>query len=308
MQAVETLTPTVSSPSPPRRAAGRVLWYVAFFAVLVAGDRLGGLLLARQVEQSQFRYSRLYQGSAGADVLLVGNSRGLTFYQPYIEQVTGKRTFNLSYNGLPMDLARALAEDYLDRYPAPRKVVIDITTCDRENDELLTGFLPYTPYSPRIDALIRGKEPKVWWGSRVSSLFRYNNEVFQRALFHRRQSDKDWLLDRVIAPDLAAAVAENNYPLEIHPYLIDQLAGLVEAARAKGAEVELVISPYFPGFARNVSNLDALKAEVEQRTGLAVRDYRQALNDPHEFGDFMHPNKKGSQAYIDMLVSDAVIE
>ena len=39
----------------------------------------------------------------------------------------------------------ALVQDYLERYPAPRVMLIDITSCDRINDELLAGFLPYTP-------------------------------------------------------------------------------------------------------------------------------------------------------------------
>jgi len=62
-----------------------------------------------------------------------------------------------------------------------------------------------------------------------------------------------------------------------------------------------VISPYFPGFDTNVSNLDALKSAVEQGTGLKVHDFRQALTDPTDFGDYMHPNKKGSLHYIDLM-------
>ena len=61
------------------------LWFIALFALVFAGDRLGGRLLQKQVDSSLFRYSRLYRGDAAADILLVGNSRGLTFYQPYIE-------------------------------------------------------------------------------------------------------------------------------------------------------------------------------------------------------------------------------
>ena len=68
-------------------------WYVAFLIVLLAGDRTAGYLLQQQVAQSQFRYSRMYHGTAGADILLLGNSRGLTFYQPYIEEKTGLKIF-----------------------------------------------------------------------------------------------------------------------------------------------------------------------------------------------------------------------
>ncbi len=280
-----------------------VYWFAAFFLLLFAGDRLGGRFLQRQVDRSQFRYSRLYGNRAASDILLVGNSRGLTFYQPYIEEKTGKTSFNGSYNGLPMDLANVLIQDYLDRYPPPRLLVLDITTCDRVNDELLTGFLAYSERSPRLNALIRAKQPKTWWAGRVSALFRFNNEIFQRALYYRSRSDADWLLDRIIAPALAATAHENAYDLEPQEYLIQQLAEAVRAAQAKGVTVRLVIGPYFPGF--QVKNLDGLKSAVERATGLSVYDYRAALPDPALFGDFMHANKKGAIQYIDLLLRDS---
>ncbi|MBK8428879.1 MAG: hypothetical protein IPL27_24315 [Lewinellaceae bacterium] len=144
----------------------RTGWYIAFLIVLLAGDRTAGYLLQQQVAQSQFRYSRMYHGTAGADILLLGNSRGLTFYQPYIEEKTGLKTFNLSYNGLPMDVAKVLVQDYLERYPAPKRMLIDITGCDRTNDELMAGFLAYSGQSFRLDTLIHNKLEKVWWGGK----------------------------------------------------------------------------------------------------------------------------------------------
>ncbi|HNL37635.1 MAG: hypothetical protein U0U46_08665 [Saprospiraceae bacterium] len=281
------------------------IWFLAFFLVLFAGDRLGGAWMQKQTDDSQFRYSRLYDARAGADILLLGNSRGLAFYQPRIEAITGLSTFNLSYNGLPMDLGKVLTLDYLDRYPAPGTLVIDITACDRPNKSLITGFLPYTAHSQRLDTLIHRADTSAWYGARVSALFRFNNEVFQRALYYRNRSDADWLLDRVIAPQLLANVAQEHYDLDISDYLLSQLAETVAAAQAKGVRVQLVIGPYCPGF--RVLNLDTLKTAAEQITGLTVHDYRAALTDPGLFGDFMHPNRKGAFAYLDLLKKDGVL-
>ena len=147
-----------------------LVWYAAFLTLLFAGDRLAGWLLQRETMTSQFRYSRLYSGRAGADLLLVGNSRGLTFYEPYIEQSTGRSTCNISYNGLPMDVANALVQDYLERYPAPRTMLLDITMCDRANNELLAGFAAYAPFSARLSGLIRDSLPKMWGGDRCRRL------------------------------------------------------------------------------------------------------------------------------------------
>jgi hypothetical protein len=281
------------------------LWILALILVFFVGDRLVGGLMLRQVDQSQFRYSRLYRGEAAAEVLLVGNSRGLTFYQPYIESVSGKSTFNLSYNGMPMDLAKALVQDYLDRYPAPERMVVDITTCDRENDQLLAGFVPYTRFSPRIDSLIGQKMAWVWWSSRLSHLFSVNNEVFQRALYYRNRSDEDWLLDRVINPELAKSHLDKPSTIGTNPYLTQQFKEMVAYAQSKNVKVELVIGPYYPGY--NVVNLDKFKSELEQATNMQVRDYRAALSDPNGFGDLSHPNKNGSMTYIDLLRKDAVL-
>ncbi len=284
------------------------LWLPATLLLFFLADRAGGFLLQKITDESQMRYSRLYRGDAAADILLLGNSRGLTFYQPFIDEKSGKRSFNLSYNGLPMDLGHVLAADYLERYPPPGVLLIDITTLDRRNDALITGFLPYVKNSARLSGLIHEKSPTSWWGGRASELFRFNNEVFQRAFYHLNTSDADWLLDREIAPALAAEVEKNHYDLKIDTFLVDELAATTRLAQQKGVAVRLVISPYFPGFAGNVGNLDALKSICEQRTGFPVKDYSRSLDDcPACFGDFMHPNKKGAARYIDLMRADGVL-
>jgi hypothetical protein len=62
-----------------------LIWYTSFIALLFAGDRVGGIFLHDQVMHSQFRYSQLYSRLAAADIMLLGNSRGLTFYQTCIQ-------------------------------------------------------------------------------------------------------------------------------------------------------------------------------------------------------------------------------
>jgi hypothetical protein len=283
----------------------KVLWFVALFAIVFAGDRIFGSCLQKITDESQFRYSRMYKGKAQADILLVGNSRGLSFFQPYIESVTGKSTFNLSYNGLPMDVANVLVQDYLEKYKAPQTLIIDITSCDRENRALLNSFLSYSKHSIRLDDLIKSENLDMWLGSKVSHLMRFNNEIFQRSLTYLNKSDEDWLLDRIISDRLAADVAKNNYPLNVHGNLVHQLNLMVQSAQAKGVDVKLVISPYFPAF--KVTNLTELKVAVETATGLKVSDYRNALEDKDLFGDYMHPNIKGAIQYIDMLKRDTIL-
>jgi hypothetical protein len=289
-----------------------VLWYCLLVLLLFAGDRIGGYFLRDKALHSEFRYGKLYRRQAAADVLLLGNSRGLCFYQPYIEEITGRSTCNLSYNGLPMNAAKCLTFDFLDLKNfewdgKPQQMLIDITICDRDNPAILPGFLPYLDRSKNLDTLVKNQLPKVWWGAQVSHLFRYNHEIYQRSLYYQYRSDEDWILDREISPELIAKTSENSYDLDIHPHLIRQLAETVSKARNAGSwNVQLLISPYLPGF--QVKNLDQLKAEVEKATGLPVHDYRSAITDPASFGDFMHLNKKGSIQYMDILKKDGIFQ
>ncbi len=108
----------------------------------------------------------------------------------------------------------------------------------------------------------------------------------------------------MISDKLVAELGANNYPLDVHEYLVQQLKEMVAYAQAKNVPVKLVISPYFPNF--RVDKLDELKRAVEAATGLQVNDYRAALADPTAFGDFMHPNKKGAMQYLDLMKRDSL--
>ena len=101
-----------------RRAA---IWWAVLLAIIIAGDHLLALALHQVLVRSQFRYSRLYRGGNDADVVIIGDSRGVhSFYAPALEQMTGLRALNLSYNSLSPHVAEAVLMDYLDHNRAPR--------------------------------------------------------------------------------------------------------------------------------------------------------------------------------------------
>ncbi|MEO1518998.1 MAG: hypothetical protein AAFV95_28540 [Bacteroidota bacterium] len=286
----------------------RIYWIIALLGLFFLGDRVGGLVLERLTAQSQFRYSRLYTQRAKADILLVGNSRGLIFYQPYIEQQTGQKTFNISYNGMPINLARVLIEDYLDQYEAPERLLLDVTLCDRLNNQLISSFSPYTPYSERLRGLILDSIPEVGYGGQLTHLFRYNSEVFQRALYYLNRTDEDWLLDRQINEFMLQNV--DKEPALTFQLLASQqrdIKAIVELAQQKNIAVELVVNPYYPPFAQKFQNFEQWKAQISTATGLPVRDYSQSIDQVEAFGDYQHLNKLGGQLFIDQLLKDGVL-
>jgi hypothetical protein len=284
----------------------KALWFLLLIAVVLLGDRAFGYLLKNRLENSQFRYSRMYTGKAQADILLVGNSRGLPLSQPSIEAATGQSTFNLSYNGAPAYLLEALTLDYLDKYPAPKTAIIELTLADRPNNSLLAGFGAYLPYSDRIGALLKDSLPKEYNAAQLFHLYRYNSEVFHRTLFYGNRSDEDWLAMHTISEVSALDANAKPYALEIHPKLVQSVANTVKALQSKGTRVHLVIAPYAPNYASKVTNLDALKQNIEVATGLTSHDYRALLTDFRDFSDYMHPNLSGSQKYVEQLKADGL--
>ena len=287
----------------------KALWIPACLLLFFIGDRIGGWLLAQAVAKSQFRYARLYQNQAEADILLLGNSRGLIFYQPYIEKITKKKTLNLSYNSLPIDLGNVLVKDYLQKYPPPELLLIDVTMCDRVNNQLITGFNTYSPYSEGLDELIKEKSATAWYAGKLSHLYRYNSEVFQRTLNYLNKSDENWLTDRIISPTMQQYVEEAEiFELTINDYLLTELNALIQKAEQAGTKVVLVINPYYPPYVKRLHSFYDFVGKIEAFTKKKVNDYSRSLEDIEGFGDYQHLNKKGSQQYIDLLLKDGILE
>ncbi len=286
-----------------------ILWVIGVILLAFLGDRAAGFVLGKITQDSQFRYSRLYRGGENCDMLFAGNSRGLIFYQPYIEEKTGRTTCNLSYNGMPMDLAAVLIKDFLDRNSLPSTLVLDVTLLDKRMDKrLVTGFNCYVPYSDRLSALMRDSFPNDFYGGKVAHLYRYNSEVFQRVFYYLKKSDKDWLLDRVISPTLQKDVEkQGEFDYDFTPSMVESLSDVVRYAKQKGVRVELVVNPYYPPFAEKIGNLEALKTAVEQATGLVVHDYSNSISGVEGFGDYQHLNKSGAREYIDKLMQDGIL-
>ncbi|MEM6964406.1 MAG: hypothetical protein AAF573_06545 [Bacteroidota bacterium] len=292
----------------------KIYWIIAIIALFFVGDRLAGYVLKEMVSASQFRYSKIYRGAANADILLMGNSRGLGFYQPYIEEVTGKKTFNLSYNALPMNLGRALFEDYLRHNQKPEILVLDITMTNRIDTTLVSGFNVYTPYSEKISAIVKDHTQNIYYGGKLSHLFIHNSEIFQRAMFYKNRSDEDWIIDRVINENLANSVEEQR-PFYVGPFdsmtvhtIFTALNETVDIARQEGIKVKLVISPFYPPFVKKIVNEDDFIRRVQNETGLRVHNFMDAVQDESGFGDYQHVNIHGAKLFIDSMRAAGIFD
>jgi hypothetical protein len=280
-----------------RRAA---IWWAVLAAVVIAGDHLLALAMQQVIVRSQFRYSRLYRGGNDADVIVIGDSRGVhSFYAPALEQMTGLRVLNLSYNSLSPHVAEAVLLDYLDHNRAPKIVVIEATSTITRG-EVAGQLRAYAGFSRRMAALFAGDHPAEARLSRVLWLYPLNSEFFMEALHYMRRSDQDWIFHDTMPDALRQATVES----EIHPVPaeIDALARIVRALEQRGIEVRLVIAPYAP--IRRTTNAAAFVRLIESRTGTRVWNYIDALEDLDGFADTVHLNERGSRAFMAMLVRD----
>ncbi len=293
----------------PATGINRWVWIPVFILVLFIGDRASGFVLKQIESRSKFRFTALYQNEAACDILIAGNSRGLSFYQPFIEEKTNQKVFSLAYNGMSSSLLNVFIKDYYERNAPPKKLILEVTCADRYNKELIPAFSTYAAYSSNIRAFLKKEDPNTYYGTQLSHLLRYNSEVFQRSLRYLSNSDKFWLTDRTISEAMQAeSKTLQNVSIDNIPELQESLKEIVALAQSKGTEVELIIAPFLPNYRKAMYNLTDYIIEVERRTGLKVKNYSSSIQDPKFFGDYFHINVFGSEKFIDILHKDGIFD
>ena len=286
-----------------RDARKAFVWIATLVLVVIAGDRLMSWTLGRVLVRSQFRYSQLYRGGTNADLLIMGDSRGVnSFYAPAIEELTGKKAFNLSYNSMSPVVAEALILDYLERNQPPKLVIFE-PTCVMVDGAVLTELRPFATMSPRLMALYERKHPDAARMEKIFHLLLLNTGFFVDALHYMRHSDQDWIM-RGSLP--ANSEREGKKVITLVPENREALRRIVTELRRRGVEVRFVIAPYH---ATGIDHLPELIAGLQQLApGVRIATYETAVSDPVLFADHVHLNEQGSRVFLSMLQRDGVLE
>lgn len=277
-----------------------LIWFVVLIAVVLAGDRLFSWALNRVLVRSEFRYSRLYRGGNDADVLILGDSRGVhSFYAPAFEEIAGLRAFNLSYNSMSPRIAEAVLLDYLDRNRPPRLVIIEVTSAATEG-ALTSELRTYASFSPRLSALYAEAHPYAAVAGRAFRLLQLNSGFYLEALHYMRRSDQDWI-NRSSMPAGLRTAPPDVWKMP-RPENLGALSRIVAELRRGGIEVRLVIAPYCPA----PRNMGEFAKVVAQSVRMQIWDYKAAMCDPEDFADPIHLNERGSRALLAMMKRDGV--
>jgi hypothetical protein len=287
--------------SEARRA---LVWLVILTAVIIAGDHLLAVVLRQALVRSQFRFSRLYRGGNDADIVILGDSRGVhSFYAPALEELTGHRVLNLSYNSMSPPVAEAVLLDYLERNRAPRLVVIEVTSAITEG-ALTAELRTYAGMSPRMQALYAANHRVAAAAGRIFWLYPLNSELFLAALHYMRRTDQDWIFRESMPADVRGP--RGSWPLVPVAGNAAVLGRMVRTLRARGIEVRLIAAPYAPN--KLPSNAAGFASLIAQQTGEPVLDYVGAIDDLDDFADTVHLNERGSRTFLAMLVRDGVFQ
>jgi len=281
-----------------RRAA---LWLLALVAIVIAGDHLFAWTLNRLVVRSQFRYSRVYRGGNRADILVFGDSRGaISFPTPLIEEMTGRRVLNLSYNSMSPPIAEAVLLDYLDHNPPPRMVVLEVSSVIGDG-ALVTELRTFAGLSPRLAALYRQAHPVAAVAGRLFKLYPLNSEMFLDVLHHMRRPDQD-VITQPYRPAGLARIPRGHWRLNPRVENIAAVARIVHLLRARGIEVRLVITPYAPE--KQPVNLREFIDLLTKRADAPVWSYAAAIGDPDVFADGVHLHVRGVVELLKILRRD----
>jgi hypothetical protein len=288
---------------------GRVAARLAVLAALtLAGDRLLAHGIDRVIERSQLRFSRVRRGGQDAQVIVLGDSRGVNgLYAPELERRLHARVLNLSYNGLSTRIAEALLRDYLARDERPRMVILEVTNVGSEQ-ALLSDLKCYWDALPELGRLAGELFPAQRAATRLSRLYALNGEAPLRALYFLRRTDQDMVNHYRIEPALlAAARAEPPFELAAHDDNLAALGRIVRLAHDSGIEVRLIVTPYLPDHIAHAAHYGAWLARVRRAGGdEPVWDYSRADSDAAHFADRVHLNDLGAPAFAARLVRDGL--
>jgi hypothetical protein len=282
------------------------LWVSALVVIVVAGDHAFAWGLHKVVLRSQFRYSRLYRGGNDATIVTLGDSRGwIALYAPVIEHVTGRHVLNLCYNSMSPRIAEALLRDYLEHNPAPRLVILEVSSA-ADPDMLITELRTFAGLSSRLDALYEEQHPVAAVAGRLFKLFPLNSEMYLEVLHFMRRTDQDVIPSPSMLVDLRRARPRDPW---VFLPRVENLAAMLRMRallRQRNIELRFIITPYPPGM--GPVNLAGFIALLEARVQTPVWNYAGAIDDLTAFADHMHMNARGSHELMVMLQRDGFFD
>lgn len=281
----------------------RLLVLIVVVALWFVGDRIAAGMLAAVVDHSRDPIAQLYGGAGRADVVLVGNSRAYRgFDLELLSREFGGRVLNLALPGASIELSEALVDDYLDRYGAPRLVILELSGLVAGPDAL-KDLRIFMGRSNRLAVLLHKHFPRLYYAGRLTHLFNFNSSMALNMADKVFRPMPDLRLNAVLPAAVAASAPEGTYFMP-RPEEIAAAQRLIANLEASGADVRFVLAPVEKTFASR-NRIGDLQATVRTLSGNR-HFWDVSAGPPAEapyFADYVHLNGKGVAAFMASLRS-----
>ena len=253
------------------KPVAKIILYLTLIVIItVCADRSIGLILHNVLKKSQNRFSELYYREINADILFIGNSRCVNaIHKHYIEENSDYVLHNLSFNGMSMNLAKVIIEDYFIRNTPPKHLFIEITNIN-DSDALCLSLKPYLNESLNLGNIFKNYSYNSYIFSNISHLYRYNSDFFIRSLFYLNKSDQNQNVNRVLNPELAKklkSAGENDYKSKVNMHTAGEnwqsLLSIINLCKINNVTVSLFIAPYFSN-TDFTDEINLIKSNIEE--------------------------------------------
>jgi len=283
-----------------------ILFLVGLTTTFLVADRSISIILNQVVRKSEFRFSKLYHSHLNADILVLGNSRGVNgFFAPSMETELGQSVFNFSLNGLDIDLLGNALKDYCEQNTVPKMVILEITSL--HSDNAIGGLRFLMSDSPRMDKLLKETNYRDWVLCNTCTVYQYNTELFLRVIYFLSKSDQSWINDGVVDPEVARNWKVSRKEEDLWKVPADKklkgLLDLVHFADQKKIPIKLVIGPYIKGYTEQLENYQQWKTAVQEAVGNdhQIYDFSNSIENELNFADMVHLNRSGSVEFLQQL-------
>ncbi len=176
---------------------------------------------------------------------------------------------------------------------------------------LIYNLKPYQSLSSGLSKLLLAENRSIYYACQLTHLYRFNCELFLRALYYLGRDDQSWINRYVIQPEFAKSYQPSpgfvrGIQETIPPDSVRAFRKILAQAEESGAEVRLLVSPFLPAHISRLHDLyDKRKTEIENLAGgLHVWDYADALDDIRCFADPLHMNIEGARLVLWQMVAD----
>tara|TARA_R110002020_G_scaffold82873_2_gene205406 strand:- start:239 stop:1165 length:927 start_codon:yes stop_codon:yes gene_type:complete len=290
---------------------------IVFVSILYGVDYLiqEGLKTSNYREVS--KWNEVITGGIEADILIVGSSRALVHYDcELIEEITGKKCYNLGFDGTLFKHQQLMLDLYLKNNKAPETLVWNVDYHSFGNSREFYGFEQLMPYQNQLEVklLLKANEvtdpmlyqiPLVRYSfnpkMKTIGILNYIGLYSERPALIKGYQKRDKVWDGKF--DELKMANKNGILYEFNDALFQEFSEELEELKQREMNIYLVVSPIYHEAKALVSNSDEVTCwlrNLSQMNDFIFLDYsNDSINyNKNFFYNGTHLNEEGVNFFM----------